>query len=256
MYCKNCGAKLDNDALFCMNCGVKITDNYSIKFCSTCGNKLEDDAIFCSKCGNKIYEEQIQSEIKVEAKIEPSANNEKEVELVQENLNTEEKHEINSSVSETKFNSDDRISKKQKRIGYLFILLLVCIGIGIITGKVLSERKSAIPSECFVADDIFDFDFITPYTFNSSDGSYEYDCYYLNKKAISKLWNNPPRYFMYNNKTYEVDNEKIEYDYDEEDDEYSVTIIWGDYDGTYYHFLGVVMINKHDSMWLWKPYSF
>lgn len=31
MYCKECGAKLDDDAVFCMNCGVKILDTQNKK---------------------------------------------------------------------------------------------------------------------------------------------------------------------------------------------------------------------------------
>ena len=62
MFCKNCGNKLDDDALFCMNCGVKIADDTSSKYCAHCGNALDADALFCMNCGNRIKEEQPQTE--------------------------------------------------------------------------------------------------------------------------------------------------------------------------------------------------
>ena len=62
MFCKNCGNKLDDDALFCMNCGVKIADDTSSKYCAHCGNALDDDALFCMNCGNRIKEEHPQTE--------------------------------------------------------------------------------------------------------------------------------------------------------------------------------------------------
>ena len=54
MYCKECGAKLDDDAVFCMNCGVKILDTQNKKTCPNCGAAIVDDAFFCMKCGTKL----------------------------------------------------------------------------------------------------------------------------------------------------------------------------------------------------------
>ena len=54
MYCKECGAKLDDDAVFCMNCGVKILDTQNKKICPNCGAAIVDDAFFCMKCGTKL----------------------------------------------------------------------------------------------------------------------------------------------------------------------------------------------------------
>lgn len=56
MYCKECGAKLDDDDddVFCMNCGVKILDTQNKKICPNCGAAIVDDAFFCMKCGTKL----------------------------------------------------------------------------------------------------------------------------------------------------------------------------------------------------------
>ena len=50
--CSNCGAQLDNDALFCTECGTKI--DVQGKFCPSCGARLDDDSLFCSECGTKL----------------------------------------------------------------------------------------------------------------------------------------------------------------------------------------------------------
>ena len=50
--CSNCGAQLDNDALFCTECGTKI--DVQGKFCPSCGARLDDDSLFCSDCGTKL----------------------------------------------------------------------------------------------------------------------------------------------------------------------------------------------------------
>ena len=50
--CNNCGAPLDDDALFCANCGKKIAPQG--KTCPKCGAKVEEESVFCIKCGSKL----------------------------------------------------------------------------------------------------------------------------------------------------------------------------------------------------------
>lgn len=266
MFCKNCGAKLDDDALFCMNCGIKIADASSNKFCSNCGNELEEDAVFCSNCGNRIHDEQFQDE-KIHAesnnnnesenidKTEVPTENEKINESVQENVTTEKKVEENKPYEEpNKTQEENFLSKPQSKIIFIILALAFIVGI-VFSVKYTNSNSNSLqtPYKYIPSSDTFDFGSLTPYTFNSTDGlSYEYDCYDLDKKTISNLYENPPRYFIYNGKKYEVDNDNIDLEYDEDYNEYSVTIIWGDYDGSYYHFNGVMIINKNKIMWLWK----
>lgn len=47
--CKNCGAPLDDDALFCPECGTK-TEKEETK-CPECGAVIDEDSTFCSECG-------------------------------------------------------------------------------------------------------------------------------------------------------------------------------------------------------------
>lgn len=63
MFCKICGSKLDEDAIFCTNCGKKLSDVFTAKYCVACGVKLDDDAVFCSNCGYKVHEEKVNNDI-------------------------------------------------------------------------------------------------------------------------------------------------------------------------------------------------
>lgn len=67
MFCKFCGKKLKEDAVFCSNCGKEIkpiiqqthvlsndVKTEIFKFCKFCGRKLPVKALFCSECGNQL----------------------------------------------------------------------------------------------------------------------------------------------------------------------------------------------------------
>lgn len=49
MYCKNCGAEMNENAAACMSCGfAKGTGD---KFCSNCGKEINPGAAICTSCG-------------------------------------------------------------------------------------------------------------------------------------------------------------------------------------------------------------
>ena len=50
--CSNCGAPLEDDALFCSECGTKVGPQK--KICPHCGAEIDDDSIFCAECGAKL----------------------------------------------------------------------------------------------------------------------------------------------------------------------------------------------------------
>ena len=62
--CQNCGAEMEQDALFCHECGAKqeIEDaevkleepTVEEKFCVHCGKAIEADSMFCPYCGTKV----------------------------------------------------------------------------------------------------------------------------------------------------------------------------------------------------------
>ena len=55
MFCKNCGAEMDNNAAVCVKCGVASGSGHS--FCENCGQPLTAGADFCVNCGAKTSEQ-------------------------------------------------------------------------------------------------------------------------------------------------------------------------------------------------------
>ena len=49
MFCKNCGAQLNDNQAICLNCGVKTGEGAN--FCASCGNALTPGADVCMNCG-------------------------------------------------------------------------------------------------------------------------------------------------------------------------------------------------------------
>lgn len=49
LYCKNCGAELNDNAAVCTKCGVLVGDGN--KFCPNCGAEPDPLAVICVKCG-------------------------------------------------------------------------------------------------------------------------------------------------------------------------------------------------------------
>ncbi len=49
MYCKNCGAEMNEQAAVCMTCG--FAKGKGDKFCSACGKELNPGAAICVNCG-------------------------------------------------------------------------------------------------------------------------------------------------------------------------------------------------------------
>lgn len=49
MFCKNCGAELNENAVACMTCG--FAKGTGEKFCHNCGAEINPGAAICVKCG-------------------------------------------------------------------------------------------------------------------------------------------------------------------------------------------------------------
>jgi len=49
MFCKNCGASMNDNQAICLKCGVKTGTGNS--FCANCGNPIAADAEVCLNCG-------------------------------------------------------------------------------------------------------------------------------------------------------------------------------------------------------------
>ncbi|MCI8501490.1 MAG: TM2 domain-containing protein [Oscillospiraceae bacterium] len=49
MFCKNCGAQMNENAAFCVTCGAAAGQGTS--HCANCGNEVAPGAAVCLKCG-------------------------------------------------------------------------------------------------------------------------------------------------------------------------------------------------------------
>ncbi len=49
MYCKNCGAEMNDNQAICLKCGVKAGEG--TLFCANCGKPLQENADVCLSCG-------------------------------------------------------------------------------------------------------------------------------------------------------------------------------------------------------------
>lgn len=49
MFCKNCGAQLNENAAFCVTCGAAAGQGAG--YCHNCGNAVAPGAAVCLKCG-------------------------------------------------------------------------------------------------------------------------------------------------------------------------------------------------------------
>ena len=206
-------------------------------FCPKCKKRVDSASTVCSWCNTSFM---------TDANEKSNNNSSMSQPIVSERFENMRKESTYSTT-----NSATRGSEKNYGllIAVIFIVVAIFAGLSISENNKKSVQTST--SNGVSNTNTFNFDHLKPYTFKSNDGSYEYDCYSLSKGTLVSLWNNPPRYFTYNTKKYEVDNRNIDYDEDYDGD-YNVIIYWGDYDGTYYHFLGVEIINGNKGMWLWK----
>ncbi len=62
MYCRNCGAKMDDNATMCVKCGCMKYVGTS--FCPHCGTRTTDAQVVCTSCGGKLHSVPSASQIK------------------------------------------------------------------------------------------------------------------------------------------------------------------------------------------------
>ena len=54
MFCRNCGAEMNDNQAVCIKCGVE--KNNGSAFCPNCGNEVSELAAFCVSCGVSLKE--------------------------------------------------------------------------------------------------------------------------------------------------------------------------------------------------------
>lgn len=82
MYCRNCGAVIEEHAAVCLSCGVQA--GVGNKFCHQCGAQPDPLAVVCVKCGvalnGKVQPKPVQP--KVQPKAQPVCSQPTEVKVV------------------------------------------------------------------------------------------------------------------------------------------------------------------------------
>ena len=257
MFCNNCGNEIDGDAIFCTTCGCKLNEISHVKFCPSCGNKLEDDALFCSNCGFKISS----SEIKVE-------HHEESYSPTDELMNDHKPEEKSVLVENPNKITHNTSIRKKDIIILVSVCALVLIGYVIFNSNNSHNSKKISP---WLSNNTYNFDVFKPYTCNSTSNKDEFDCYNLSDKQIKELWNNPPKYAVYNSKSYELDNINLDFfEIQPGEDiwteefgsigftlkQYNVIIHWDDFDGTYHHFAEIFVLDGNKGFALYKYIDF
>ncbi len=91
MYCRNCGAKLEEGSIYCPKCGTKQVDETpGTIYCKYCGSEIDADCVVCPKCGKQI------AELKVATpNIIINNNNTNSNDSINANVNTNKNENIN-----------------------------------------------------------------------------------------------------------------------------------------------------------------
>lgn len=55
MYCRNCGAEMNDNQAICLKCGVEKDNGNS--FCHNCGKEVAEKAVVCLNCGVSLKSE-------------------------------------------------------------------------------------------------------------------------------------------------------------------------------------------------------
>lgn len=57
MFCRYCGERIADNAVYCPKCGAKqFDDTPQTTFCKFCGSEIDADCVVCPKCGKQIAE--------------------------------------------------------------------------------------------------------------------------------------------------------------------------------------------------------
>jgi hypothetical protein len=172
--CSNCGAPLDNDALFCTECGTKAAP-IGIH-CPNCGVGVENNSAFCPECGTPMGGTPV---------LPPVSNQYSQ----QQNTQT---------GRSTRSSSDDIALQPEKKSNTLLYIVggVLAVVLLIIGGKFLLQSKSDEgPSETQVTEQTIQknitlYGAVDKYPITMSlniDGSVVKGTYYYNKQGPDKV---------------------------------------------------------------------
>ena len=172
--CSNCGAPLDNDALFCTECGTKAAPMGMQ--CPNCGAGVESNSAFCPECGTPIAGTPVPPPVSNQYPQQPNAQ----------------------TGHSTRSSSDNIISQPEEKsniwlyiVGGVFaVILLVVGGKFLLQGKLNGGSSEMQVSEQTMQENITLYGAVAKYPITMSlniDGSVVKGTYYYNKQGPDKV---------------------------------------------------------------------
>ena len=172
--CSNCGAPLDNDALFCTECGTKAAP-IGMQ-CPNCGAVIENHSAFCPECGTKMGGSPIPPHVINQYPQQPSTQ----------------------TGSSTRSSSDNITLRPEKKSntwlyivgGVLAVILLIAGGKFLLQSKSDNEGYEIQVSEQNVQKNTTLYGTVDKYPITMSlniDGSVVKGTYYYNKQGPDKV---------------------------------------------------------------------
>lgn len=173
--CSNCGAPLDNDALFCTECGTKAAPMGMQ--CPNCGAGVENNSAFCPECGTPMGGTPVPPPV----------------------VNNQYPQQSNAQTGRSTRSSSDNIAlqpEKKNNIwlyvagGVLAVILLVVGGKFLLQSKSNEVSSEIQVSEQTVQKNITLYGAVDKYPITMSlniDGSVVKGTYYYNKQGPDKV---------------------------------------------------------------------
>lgn len=172
--CSNCGAPLDNDALFCTECGTKAAP-IGMQ-CPNCGAAVENNSAFCPECGTPMGGSPVPPHVSNQYPQQPSTHMGRSTRSSSDNITIQPEKKSNIWIYIVG--------------GVLAVILLIAGGKFLLQSKTDNETTEIQVSEQNVQKNITMYGAVDKYPITMSlniDGSVVKGTYYYNKQGPDKV---------------------------------------------------------------------
>lgn len=172
--CSNCGAPLDNDALFCTECGTKASP-IGMQ-CPNCGAAVENNSAFCPECGTPMGGSSVPPYVSNQYPQQPSTHMGRSTRSSSDNITIQPEKKSNIWIYIVG--------------GVLAVILLIAGGKFLLQSKTDNETTEIQVSEQNVQKNITMYGAVDKYPITMSlniDGSVVKGTYYYNKQGPDKV---------------------------------------------------------------------
>lgn len=172
--CSNCGAPLDNDALFCTECGTKASP-IGMQ-CPNCGAAVENNSAFCPECGTPMGGSSVPPYVSNQYPQQPSTHMGRSTRSSSDNITIQPEKKSNIWIYIV--------------CGVLAVILLIAGGKFLLQSKTDNETTEIQVSEQNVQKNITMYGAVDKYPITMSlniDGSVVKGTYYYNKQGPDKV---------------------------------------------------------------------